>query len=391
MPTRAAISATLTTRGYTGGTADPKKFVRAQVQLDTWNPTATLTAIFDGPGETQSLAAIARDRTKYFTSKADFDPSNVTGGFHTARRQDYSVVIGGDSSLGYVRWAEGASYSTNAYVYFADNGHNYRARQSSVGARTNAPGEDPRYWYKTSDAVSSLTPTWTEGSTYYEGLRVVYRYNWHALIAQVATYGNDPSRHPEYWEDLGLDAGTFWLGSPAVAAPLTAYHSADVNQDAKISYREYVRVLELYYYTVGTTRTGEYHTDALAYSGFAPGPGAITTYHSADTDQNGRISLVELTRVAELSNSLTGTVRTGVYHVEAGTEDGFAPGADPATTAAGTDGVRLEDFQTAVERRDLGREAAWCQLSVSHTTGAIKIRAIDLEAQPGPRANLRHS
>ena len=80
----------------------------------------------------------------------------------------------------------------------------------------------------------------------------------------------------------------------------------------------------------------------------------------------------------------------GAYHVQVGTEDGFTPGA-LAATAAGPDSVRLEDFQSGVERRDIGREAAWCQLTLTNTTGAIKVRAIELEAQPGPRNNLRHA
>jgi hypothetical protein len=38
------------------------------------------------------------------------------------------------------------------------------------------------------------------------------------------------------------------------------------------------------------------------------------------------LSLAELTRVIELYNYRSGTVRTGQYHVLAGSEDGFAPG-----------------------------------------------------------------
>lgn len=37
-------------------------------------------------------------------------------------------------------------------------------------------------------------------------------------------------------------------------------------------------------------------------------------------------SLFELTRVIELYNTRSGTTRTGRYHVQAGTEDGFAAG-----------------------------------------------------------------
>jgi hypothetical protein len=47
------------------------------------------------------------------------------------------------------------------------------------------------------------------------------------------------------------------------------------------------------------------------------------TFHSADIDRDSRLSLLELTRVIELYNTRTGTVRTGKYKVKSGTEDGF--------------------------------------------------------------------
>ncbi len=61
----------------------------------------------------------------------------------------------------------------------------------------------------------------------------------------------------------------------------------------------------------------------------APEPLVVTAaspWHSADSDRDGRIGLFELTRVIELYNARNGTVRTGAYHVQAGTEDGFAVG-----------------------------------------------------------------
>jgi len=48
-------------------------------------------------------------------------------------------------------------------------------------------------------------------------------------------------------------------------------------------------------------------------------------FHSADTNRDGRISLTELTRLIELYNTRTGTVRVGRYKTASGTEDGFAP------------------------------------------------------------------
>jgi hypothetical protein len=48
--------------------------------------------------------------------------------------------------------------------------------------------------------------------------------------------------------------------------------------------------------------------------------------HRAETNRDGRIVLLELTRVIELYNYRSGTTRTGQYRVQEGTEDGFAPG-----------------------------------------------------------------
>ena len=385
-PTRAAITSTLTTRGYTGGTAEAKKFTRAQVVLDTWNPTTTLSAVFDGPGESQSLAAVSRDRTKYFTSKADFVPSNINGDFHTARRQDYSVITSASPASGYASWAIGGTYATNDYVYLPKNGRNYQARQGSTGTQSTEPGFAPRFYRSTSIPVDPNFPTWTVGNFYLWGSGLNHNgFFWVCIEENTATYGTDPSNTSEYWTDLGLDTGNanLYLGA-AVDGTLSNYHSADRNRNGKISLVDYLNVQTLYDYHVGPTRTGQYHTDLTAYAGFAPGPGTISIYHSADVNQSGAISLLELLRVIELYNT-----SGGAYHVQVGTEDGFASGA--LNTVLGPDSVRLEDFQTAVERRDIGREAAWCQLTVSNTAGAMKVRAIDLEAQLGPRNNLRHA
>ena len=51
-----------------------------------------------------------------------------------------------------------------------------------------------------------------------------------------------------------------------------------------------------------------------------------TALHSADSNRDGRIGLVELTRVIELYNYRSGTSRTGQYKSKGDTEDGFAPG-----------------------------------------------------------------
>jgi hypothetical protein len=45
-----------------------------------------------------------------------------------------------------------------------------------------------------------------------------------------------------------------------------------------------------------------------------------------DVNRDGKISLTELTRVIELYNYRSGTTRTGQYKPQSGTEDGFAAG-----------------------------------------------------------------
>ena len=67
--------------------------------------------------------------------------------------------------------------------------------------------------------------------------------------------------------------------------------------------------------------------------GFAPNPAqapgqaaTLGNYYTADESQNGTLSLLDLTRIIELYNTHSGTARTGQYHPQSGTEDGFAPG-----------------------------------------------------------------
>jgi hypothetical protein len=120
---------------------------------------------------------------------------------------------------------------------------------------------------------------------------------------------------------------------PLVVSPVTT-HSADTDRNFRISLFELTRVIELYNTRNGSSRTGCYAVATTATEdGFTAEPtrasGAsvtLTRYHSGDSDRNGKISLFELTRVIELYNTRSGSSRTGAYHVQAGTEDGFAPG-----------------------------------------------------------------
>jgi len=118
------------------------------------------------------------------------------------------------------------------------------------------------------------------------------------------------------------------------ALPAREFHSADVNRDGRVSLLELTRVIELYNVRNGTTRTGGYSVATTStedgFSGASERTNAETAtlarYHSADTNRDGRIALLELTRVIELYNQRSGTTRTGQYKPQAGTEDGFSPG-----------------------------------------------------------------
>jgi sugar lactone lactonase YvrE len=117
-------------------------------------------------------------------------------------------------------------------------------------------------------------------------------------------------------------------------------HSADTNGDFRIGLFELTRVIELYNTRNGGVRTGAYKIQEGTEDGFGADPTRAKTpnillvrYHSADTAAgsggaapDGRLDLLELTRFIELYNFRRGTARTGEYHVQPGTEDGFAPG-----------------------------------------------------------------
>jgi hypothetical protein len=131
-------------------------------------------------------------------------------------------------------------------------------------------------------------------------------------------------------KDPSGNAATLTFGPPALPGVIVEarFHSADTTHDWKIDLDELTRVIELYNTRVGTERTGDYHTAATT-DGFAAGAGAITAgYHSADFNHDGKISLPELTRVIELYNYRNGTTRTGQYHQRNGTDDGYDLGPD---------------------------------------------------------------
>ncbi len=114
---------------------------------------------------------------------------------------------------------------------------------------------------------------------------------------------------------------------------LDVFHSADEGHSGSLNLSDLTRVIELYNTHSGSARTGCYVTDETSEDGFnsdtsrsTAAPFALPYYHSADENQLGNINLSELTRVIEIYNYHAGSSRTGQYSVAVGTEDGFQPG-----------------------------------------------------------------
>lgn len=129
-------------------------------------------------------------------------------------------------------------------------------------------------------------------------------------------------------------AGAERVAQPSLlAVDVIGHHSADTDHDYRIGLVELTRLIALYNVRSGTIRTGAYAVEAGTEDGFAPAPtrpsgavAALTRHHAADSDRDGRIGLLELTRVIELFNTYSGTTRTGAYRPQSGTEDGYAAG-----------------------------------------------------------------
>lgn len=131
---------------------------------------------------------------------------------------------------------------------------------------------------------------------------------------------------------------------PLVLNLSSAFHSADTDHDWKISLPELLRVIELFNYRSGTARTGDYHVEVGTDDGFGLGSGSRSGgNHSADSDHDWKLSLQELLRVIELYNYRSGTKRTGEYHAQSGSDDGYELGPAPglAQTAATHSNIAL--------------------------------------------------
>lgn len=147
-------------------------------------------------------------------------------------------------------------------------------------------------------------------------------------VGPVLTLENVQSGDATNYDVVITSGASTVTSSSRTLSILPEFHSADTDRDRRIGLLELTRIIQFYNYRVGTVRTGEYHTLDGTEDGFTLGGGSITTHHTADSNRDGRIDIVELTRVIELFNHRSGTARTGEYHAVVGTEDGFTPGPD---------------------------------------------------------------
>jgi hypothetical protein len=99
--TRAAISASLTTRAYGLGRNEVKQFRRCQVSLDAWLPQYTIGVSGDGVAEDTTLCL---DRTKSRTAytlhgRAAFTPTNAGDNHGADHREDYAWLLSDAAQL----------------------------------------------------------------------------------------------------------------------------------------------------------------------------------------------------------------------------------------------------------------------------------------------------
>jgi hypothetical protein len=164
-------------------------------------------------------------------------------------------------------------------------------------------------------------------------------YQWSKAGVNLTATNNTLALSSAQVADAGVYTVRVTSGAASIEASATLAveavpHSADTNRDGRIGLLELTRVIELYNTRHGTTRTGAYAVSATnSEDGFtiapARAPGVVeplARHHTGDVNRDAKISLVELTRVIELYNVRTGTTRTGQYRVQPDTEDGFAPG-----------------------------------------------------------------
>ncbi|CAB5195052.1 hypothetical protein UFOVP175_41 [uncultured Caudovirales phage] len=91
------IATTVYFRGHTGeNNVDHKQWTNVQFELTSWNPTYSMSAVFDGVNETYAIATNeTKSRTAYYTyGSGTFATNNSGNNFLAPFREDYSTLPG---------------------------------------------------------------------------------------------------------------------------------------------------------------------------------------------------------------------------------------------------------------------------------------------------------
>ena len=249
-------------------------------------------------------------------------------------RAELSIAATGAAPLTF-QWYQGSSGNTTAPISGA----------TSATFLTTALTTTTSYWVRITDAYGffSYGPTATVTVSATSPLTVThnvvgagYQAGGGVIVTNIITYtGTAPAGIT--WDTL-LPKGWTYLGSGGSEGSATkpTYKTGDLLEwtwtTVPASPFEFT-----YIASVPAGTTGDQVLVSLVtsqQSGTAnqtmakPDPLVIrsASMHSADVNRDGRIGLLELTRVIELYNYRSGTARTGQYHIQSGTEDGFGTG-----------------------------------------------------------------
>ncbi|MBM3865206.1 MAG: hypothetical protein FJ381_04805 [Verrucomicrobia bacterium] len=258
-------------------------------------------------------------------------PANVT--IPNGERTQLRVTASGTGTLTY-QWYQGQSGTTTTPV------------SGATGPTFTTPAitATSSYWVRITDGNGAVTnsPTVTVTVSATSPLTVTQQvvgpgYNVGGVVAvtnSISYSGTAPSRID--WSTL-LPAGWRYLGSGGSEGGVRpVYKNADLIEwswtTVPASPIEFTYMVSIPHGTAGDQVIASLVTSQAAgtkYQTMAkPDPLVIrsASLHSADSNRDGKISLIELTRVIELYNYRSGTTRTGQYKIQASTEDGFASG-----------------------------------------------------------------
>lgn len=258
-------------------------------------------------------------------------PASVT--IPNGERTQFKVTATGTGTLTY-QWYQGQSGTTTTTVSGA----------TSPTFTTPALTATSSYWVRITDGNGAVTnsPTVTVTVSATSPLTVSqqsvtagYTSSGAVVVTNIITYtGTAPSRID--WSTL-LPTGWKFLGSGgSEGGGRPTYKNADLIEwswtTVPPSPIEFTYTVSVPAGTTDDQVIASLVTSQAAGTNYQtmakPDPLVIrsASLHTADSNRDGRISLLELTRVIELYNYRAGTVRTGQYKVKVGTEDGFEVG-----------------------------------------------------------------